>query len=286
MGFNVIVDPDFVDHWKTRMLVGMLGDDELAPVYVIRLWAHCQNRRMWVFDLPTAALKGVCRFAGDAGKFEEAMSASGFVSREGTELTVIGWDEYNASLIAAWTNGGKGGRPRKVKIEDNEQAGEEPSENPWDNPQDTHGLPMGEPIRGEGIGLEPITSTDVEVAIGGAESPSRSRVPNCPHQRLLELYAKHLPMLPQPVSWEGERQNAMRARWRWVLTTKRKDGSQHATDEASAVAWFDRFFEYIAKSDFLTGRNGKWETCDLGWLVKAENFAKVLQGNYENKDQR
>jgi len=76
----------------------------------------------------------------------------------------------------------------------------------------------------------------------------------------------------------------MRARWRWVLTAKQKNGQQYATDEASAVAWFDRFFSYVAKSDFLSGRNGKWSGCDLGWLVKSENFAKVVQGNYENKE--
>ena len=130
------------------------------------------------------------------------------------------------------------------------------------------------------------SSTDVEVAIGDAESPSGVRLPNCPHQELIDLYAKHLPELPYPRIWEGERQSSMRARWRWVLTAKQKDGSQYATDEASAVAWFDRFFSYAAKSDFLTGRNGKWGGCDLGWLVKAENFAKVVQGNYENKGKK
>jgi len=136
--------------------------------------------------------------------------------------------------------------------------------------------------RGDEIREESNSSTDVEVALGDAEARSKNRIPNCPHQKLIELYAEHLPMLPYPVSWEGERQGAMRARWRWVLTAKKRDGSRHATDEASAVAWFARFFTYAAKSDFLTGRNGKWENCDLGWLVKAENFVKVLQGNYEN----
>lgn len=278
----MIVDPDFVDHWKTRMLVALLGDDELAPLYVIRLWAHCQNRRTWIFDLPAAGLKGICRFSGDTEKFEQAMAQSGFVSRDGGELTVVGWEEYNAALIAAWTNGGKGGRPRKVKPEDSEKTHGLPE----GNPQDTHGLPMGEPIGGEGMGEEPNTSTDVEVAIGDAESPSAKHLPNCPHQQLIELYAKHLPELPYPRIWEGERQNAMRARWRWVLTAKQKNGQQYATDEASAIAWFDRFFSYVAKSDFLTGRNEKWTGCDLGWLVGSKNFAKVVQGNYENKESK
>lgn len=129
-------------------------------------------------------------------------------------------------------------------------------------------------------------SPDGEVVIGDAESPPFGpKVPNCPHQTLIDLYAKHLPSLPFPRAWEGQRQEALRARWRWVLTAKQKDGSQYATDEASAVAWFDRFFAYVAKSDFLSGRNGKWTSCDLGWLVKAENFAKVIQGNYENREQ-
>lgn len=136
----MIVDPDFVDHWKTRTLVALLGDDEAAPVYVIRLWAHCQNRKTWVFDLPTPALKAICRYTGDADKFESAMRECGFVSREGIAVTVVGWDQYNASLIAAWANGNKGGRPRKAHIEDSKKTHGLPTGNPADNPAETHGL--------------------------------------------------------------------------------------------------------------------------------------------------
>lgn len=130
---------------------------------------------------------------------------------------------------------------------------------------------------------ENLSSTDVEEETGDAGSRSGSPIPNCPHQKLIDLYAHYLPELPYPAMWEGKKANAMRARWRWVLTAKKRDGSQYATDEASAVAWFDRFFGYVAKSDFLTGRNEKWMACDLGWLMKADNFSKVVQGNYENK---
>jgi hypothetical protein len=61
----VIVDPDFLDHWRTRMLVDALGGDECAPMYVIRVWAHCQQRRGDSFAMPAAGLRGLCPEALD-----------------------------------------------------------------------------------------------------------------------------------------------------------------------------------------------------------------------------
>lgn len=74
----------------------------------------------------------------------------------------------------------------------------------------------------------------------------------------------------------------MRARWRWVMTAVKDDGERYATNTEEAVEFFARFFEHVAGSDFLCGRAGKW-SCDLGWLMKPDNFAKVIQGNYDNK---
>lgn len=111
-----------------------------------------------------------------------------------------------------------------------------------------------------------------------------STLPTCPHQEIISLYEKHLPMLPYPRVWEGNRQRNLAARWKWVLTAKKRDGASYATDHESALSFFDRYFDYVSKSDFLTGRNGRWSGCDLGWLVNAENFAKVVSGNYENKE--
>lgn len=97
------------------MLIGLLDGDECAPVYVIRLWAHCQNRRQWRFDnVSPEALKALCRFPGHANKLDTSLAASGFIRREADTLTVCGWDDYNASLVASWTNGLKGGRPPKA----------------------------------------------------------------------------------------------------------------------------------------------------------------------------
>ena len=133
----MIVDPDFCDHWKTRMLVGTLDGDECAPLYVLRLWAHCQNRRQSTFEnISPEALKALCRFAGSSSQLESALITSGFVRRDGAVLEVVGWDEYNSSLIAAWNNGTKGGRPPKFK----------PRNNLSETQKKPTGIPTGEPL--------------------------------------------------------------------------------------------------------------------------------------------
>ena len=111
-------------------------------------------------------------------------------------------------------------------------------------------------------------------------------LPHCPHGDLLDLFAEQLPTLPRPKRelWSGAREAALKARWRWVLTAKKRDGTRYATSREEALDWFKRFFAFVAESDFLTGRDGKWTACDLGWLCNETNFAKVIQGNYANKE--
>lgn len=114
---------------------------------------------------------------------------------------------------------------------------------------------------------------------------SRDVTPPCPHIRLIELFGELLPSLPQPKPelWTGKSADAMRARWKWLLTARRKNGQRYATTTEEGISWMARFFEYVGKSDFLMGRRGEFQ-CTLQWLVKAENFSKVIQGNYDNRE--
>ena len=125
----MIISPDFLDHWKTQLLVDKLGGDQSAPLRVIRLWSHCQNRRKNIFPAMTSAtLKAVCHYLGDADQLESAMLEAGFLRRDGDTLIVHEWDQYNASLFANWSNGKKGGRPKNKE-----------------NPRVSDGIPMGNP---------------------------------------------------------------------------------------------------------------------------------------------
>jgi len=116
---------------------------------------------------------------------------------------------------------------------------------------------------------------------------AKQSLPDCPHLELLNIFAEQLPELPQPKPelWDGARAKALAARWKWCLTAKKRNGARYATSKAEALDFFRRYFGYVAKSDFLTGRDGRWSGCDLAWLVKADNFAKVMQGNYENRQE-
>jgi uncharacterized protein YdaU (DUF1376 family) len=133
---------------------------------------------------------------------------------------------------------------------------------------------------------KPIASSQLSGTPDGVPMPGKPVTPDCPHLLMLELFGKHLPELPQPKPelWAGRNAENMRARWRWVLSAKKPSGKRYAENAEQALDWFDRFFRYVAGSDFLSGRSGKWGGCDLGWLMKADNFAKVVQGNYENKE--
>ncbi len=112
----------------------------------------------------------------------------------------------------------------------------------------------------------------------------KTKTPECPHRALIDLFAERLPELPKPFPelWAGKAAAAMQERWRWVLTASREDGRRWATTPDEALKFFRKFFDHVAESDFLTGRNGKWMRCSLRWLMNRENFAKVMDGEYGN----
>lgn|GEM_PF-812852 len=116
-------------------------------------------------------------------------------------------------------------------------------------------------------------------------------VPSCPIDALLDAYEELLPTLPAPrrsLFKAGKRAAPMRQRWTWVLTATHergpRAGQRLATNAAEGVEWFRKYFEHVAKSDFLTGRDGKWTGCNIGFLMQLEKFSKVLEGAYHQAE--
>jgi len=133
------------------------------------------------------------------------------------------------------------------------------------------------------INQEPITNNHKPIKDKEAiASLSGSTFPPCPHQELLKLWAKHLPHLTQPRSWEGQRQTSMRQRW--VQAGKPSSYSPDGYNTVDkGIEWWDSFFRYIAHETKLsTGfvMNDRTWLPDLEWVVNAANFQKIIDGKY------
>ena len=110
----MIVQPNFLDHWKTRLLQSELGNDPLAPTYILRLWGHCQEQKTHRFPkLSAGALAAICCFKTAPEQLWLAMQSAGFIVVKNTVVEAHEWEEYNSGLIRSWNNGKKGGRKKK-----------------------------------------------------------------------------------------------------------------------------------------------------------------------------
>jgi len=91
----------------------------------------------------------------------------------------------------------------------------------------------------------------------------------CPHQDIVNLYHELLPSLAKVKQWTTKRQGYLRTVWK-------------GDDKRQSMDYWNRYFDYVSKSDFLMGRSSDFKV-DLEWLVKPSNFIKIIEGKYENK---
>lgn len=150
----MIVQPDFLDHWKTRLLVDLTGDPT-APLAVIRLWGFCQtSKRSFFPDMTPAQLASIVHWGDRKPACSTALVKAGFVEKLSPKgFTVHEWSEYNSKLLANWENGKKGGRPTKEEnANENGQI---------EKPVGFGGLTQTKPIDRTGLdGLEQIEQKD------------------------------------------------------------------------------------------------------------------------------
>ncbi len=67
-----------------------------------------------------------------------------------------------------------------------------------------------------------------------------------------------------------------------TITEKRKKLIK-AIMKSYTLEQIKKVYEKAEESHFLSGRNGKWTSCNFDWLMNSNNFIKVLEDNYANK---
>ena len=125
--------------------------------------------------------------------------------------------------------------------------------------------------------------TDTEAEKKGADAPvSRTSLPTCPTSLIVDLYHEVLPELPVVRLLGAPRKKAVSSFWKFVLTSKRSDGTVRATDAESALSWTRAYFERARCNDFLMGRGQKAQghegwACSIDFLMSEKGRIQVIE---------
>jgi len=102
----------------------------------------------------------------------------------------------------------------------------------------------------------------------------------CPQQAILDLYHTLLPECTHHRVWDKEREKSLTARW------NDKIPSMSGKLDSSQIEFWEALFKYIRTLDWLMGKKS-WQGFSLFWLVeKKKRVLKVIEGFYENKDNK
>lgn len=190
--------------------------------------------------------------------FAQAMISVGWLGTDGPETLILPeFDEHN-------------GKSGKRRAEDQKRKRDERK-----SPQSVRNLSTNEPD--ENVTREEKRREEKENPFvpSAAENVSllRPGKPDCPHQEIIALYHECLPQCPQVRDWTPARATQLRARW--------NEGA-----ERQSLDYWRGFFLYIGECDFLVGRSTKPFFADLEWITKSQNFTKIREGKYENRNER
>jgi len=125
----------------------------------------------------------------------------------------------------------------------------------------------------------PLSSSSIKE---GKPSLSTAKLMACPQEEILKLWAKHLPHLAQPRSWEGTRRANTKQRWNQASKPSAYSPEGYQTEQAG-IKWWDSFFSYIARDTSLSNgfeTAGRTWRPDLEWVINATNFQKIIDGKY------
>ncbi|MCM8820156.1 MAG: hypothetical protein NC925_05105 [Candidatus Omnitrophica bacterium] len=103
------------------------------------------------------------------------------------------------------------------------------------------------------------------------ELETETKLPPTPYEKIKELYNTLCPSFPRIEIISENRKKHLRARWK-----------QYNGD----LSVFEKLFIKTQESNFLRGNNDRGWKPDFDWLINETNMAKVLEGKYDNKENR
>lgn len=110
----------------------------------------------------------------------------------------------------------------------------------------------------------------------------KARTPSTPFEEIVALYHEVLPELPKIRVMDDDRKKLMAGLWKFVLTSKKSDGTPRATNEAEALLWVRGYFERTRDNDFVMNRTARSEEhknwrANLDYLCTSRGMKQVIE---------
>lgn len=109
--------------------------------------------------------------------------------------------------------------------------------------------------------LEEIDQVDLDAI---SQNPNND---NCPYDAIKDAFLNICTTLPRIKDIRDTRRKKILKLWK----------------QKKSLEYFKDLFERTARSDFLSGRDGKWPNCSFDWIIEPTNMTKIFEGNYDNK---
>lgn len=123
----------------------------------------------------------------------------------------------------------------------------------------------GKQMLPNGKQMQSDTDTDTDTV---SDTDTKTDSKSISAKKILDLYHEHCPSLPKVLKLSDKRIKLVNARLKEY-------------SEEQIVDVFDK----AEDSDFLKNGSGTWRGAYFEWILNTNNFIKIMEGNYQNKNE-
>lgn len=271
-------------HPKTKKLIRRLGQASAWNLVCLILWAASNRSDGDLCGMTAEDIELAADWQGNGGAFVAALSELRFLDGQDGEYMLHDWHEHNP-----WAAGSEMRRAKARWNATKRYYGEAEADRvvPEYAAIRTATSKADSKTLAEGQHPDSTAPTPIPIPIPTptSEEPKgsvASKLPTCPMQAVIDLYHETLPELPAVRLLNDQRRKATTAFWRWVLTSKRTDGTPRAQTSDQALTYIRNYFERARDNDFLMGRveqAGKFKNwqCDFDFLLTEKGKKHVIE---------